>query len=201
MAIGAAAALADVRGTLLGGILGAGVGAVVVAKPLKLDGFAVLDAIAESILIGSAIARLSCFAAGCCHGTVTAVWWGVHLDHARGAASPASMPVHPTQLYESFSYFLGALVVRSRGVSTLCRTPGVKFALVLAHVAVVRFIVQFWRADADLDGAMLGRAHIVALLMLTAAMILIVGRAYSTIGDGATAAKGNALASRRAASP
>jgi phosphatidylglycerol:prolipoprotein diacylglycerol transferase len=57
------------------------------------DGFAV--PVAAAVAVG----RLACFCAGCCHGTVTRVPWGVDFGDGRYR--------HPTQLYE-FAFHLSA---------------------------------------------------------------------------------------------
>lgn len=90
--------------------------ALVLATPLvlRLYGLSIgrfADALAPTVGVGVAIARLGCFMNGCCFGTPSNVPWAVsfpggspaHLFHlARGLLAPGtehSAPIHPLQLY------------------------------------------------------------------------------------------------------
>ena len=61
------------------------------------------DSFAVPVAAALAIGRLGCFVAGCCHGTVTTLPWGV--DFGDGLRR------HPTQLYESAFHLTAALVL------------------------------------------------------------------------------------------
>src|SRR5882724_4866584 len=63
------------------------------------------DSFAAPVAAAIAVGRIACFSAGCCHGTVTDVPWGV--DFGDGQLR------HPTQLYE-FAFHLGCALVLSR---------------------------------------------------------------------------------------
>jgi phosphatidylglycerol:prolipoprotein diacylglycerol transferase len=79
---------------LVGGYLGVELAKGIVGIRVKTgDGFAV--PVAAAVAVG----RLACFCAGCCHGTVTRVPWGVDFGDGQ--------PRHPTQLYE-FAFHLTA---------------------------------------------------------------------------------------------
>jgi phosphatidylglycerol:prolipoprotein diacylglycerol transferase len=141
-----------------GGLLAAGLFGIAF---LKREGFPVrrgLDISAMSICLGLFFGRMGCFLAGCC--------FGVHTDHAFGLSFPAfspasesqwragllsaahlpSLPVHPTQLYEA----LGCLLLTTYLMLWLRPRKRFDGQLMLAFVglyAVLRFVLEFWRAD------------------------------------------------------
>ena len=116
----------------------------------------------DRVAIGSgltfALVRTGCFLAGCDYGQPTPGILGVRfppgslaaLDHVHRGFVPrgaASLPVHPTQLYEAAVGLLaGALaaVPLARG-----RRDGRAFATFLAVYAAGRFAVELLRGDRD----------------------------------------------------
>ncbi|MGH7246634.1 MAG: prolipoprotein diacylglyceryl transferase, partial [Pseudomonadota bacterium] len=65
------------------------------------------DAFAPGIVIGHAIGRLGCFAAGCCWGKACSLPWAVTFRNPeanRLVGVPLNVPLHPTQLYELIAY-------------------------------------------------------------------------------------------------
>ncbi len=98
-----------------GGFLGAFAGAVYYMRKHGMPFLAYADVLAPSLSIGHAIGRLGCFSAGCCWGDVVhgALPWAAKFppeslayqsqlaEHKIAAGALTSLPVHPTQLYES----------------------------------------------------------------------------------------------------
>jgi phosphatidylglycerol:prolipoprotein diacylglycerol transferase len=160
--------------------------AVLYAHWARLPTATLLDVLAPPALLWVVIARLGCFAAGCCWGDLvtgpgplrselevgsgwlsqihTLGWldgigaalavafpeqslaWQQHV--ALGVLeveSPASLPVHPVQLYESFLTLLalGWLLRMEAGRPT----RGLVAAAGLVGYATLRFGVEFLRAD------------------------------------------------------
>jgi len=129
---------------------------------LKREGFPMLkaaDMAGMVIPIGLFFGRLGCFLGGCCFGAVT-------HDHAFAVRFPAwsaaseaqfkageiprasleSLPVYPTQLYEA----LGCLAIAALmmfGVHPKKRFDGVVFVSFLASYALLRFVLEYYRAD------------------------------------------------------
>jgi len=127
----------------------------------------VADVIAPAIPLGHGIGRLGCFFAGCCWGGTCELPWAVRFpkvvttggEHigfvyeqhlAREWIAPTathSLPVHPVQLYESFSLFLLSAILfwawRRR------RFPGQIFLLYLLGYPVIRFTLEYFRGDAE----------------------------------------------------
>lgn len=72
------------------------------------------DVLAPGLALGHAVGRLGCFAAGCCWGTVCERPWAVTFTNPDAHALtgvPLNIPLHPTQLYESASTFLVAVIL------------------------------------------------------------------------------------------
>jgi prolipoprotein diacylglyceryltransferase len=95
------------------------------------------DAFALPLALALAVGRWGCFFNGCCHGTPTALPWGV--DFGDGVRR------HPTQAYESLFHLAlaGALVVLTvRGA-----IPTHRLQFYLIAYAAFRFATEFIRPE------------------------------------------------------
>src|SRR5262249_20692110 len=115
------------------------------------------DFAAPALCIGLAITRVGCFLAGCDFGRPWTGPWAVSFP----AGSPAfteqtlagllpagatqSLPVPPTQLYES----IAGLALLALAIAVLRRRVawGQPFAAVVVGYAVLRFAIEIVRAD------------------------------------------------------
>lgn len=113
----------------LGGMVGALLTLVWFVRREKLAVLPIADAFIPYVGLGQFFGRLGCLAAGCCWGHVTDVPWGIRFParsmafgqhYERGlvdATATASLPVHPTQLYDSLAglvLFAALVFVRHR---------------------------------------------------------------------------------------
>jgi phosphatidylglycerol:prolipoprotein diacylglycerol transferase len=127
-----------------GGMIGALLTAVVYFKRRpKLNAALYADTFAPAIMTGAAVGRIGCFLAGCCHGRPTDAPWGVVF-----ADNP--LPVHPTQLYDSF-------IAASLAIVLFLRFPRRKFdgeniSILLMAYAVLRSITEIFRGDVERGG-------------------------------------------------
>lgn len=148
-----------------GGLVFGTAGAAWVIWRDKLPVLRVADVTMIGVALGLMSGRIGCFLGGCCYGLVT--------DHAVGISFPAwsaasegqfragllphpsaeSLPVHPTQLYEAAGCLLIAIIL-AVVVHPRRRFHGQTALSFLALYAVLRFILEFWRADDR--GALLG---------------------------------------------
>lgn len=173
--------------TYYGGFILASATGVVFLWKMKAPVLRTVDTTGWLIPFGLAWGRIGCFFNGCCFGTVTDSPLGVVFPPGSQAsrqqfdqgALPAinleSLPVHPTQLYESFfslaiAAFCGLYVERHK------RFHGQTFLTFVVLYAIGRFIEEFFRNDDR--GALLGLSTsqiigLVAAALGIAAIVLI----------------------------
>lgn len=127
-----------------GGVLGALAALWVYARRQQSGLIGWTDALAPALLLGHAIGRLGCFAAGCCYGRPTESFLGVTFTHPDSLA-PLNVSLHPTQLYEAagtFVLFLIALPFSKRWTR-----PGSLTAFYLLSYGTLRFLIELLRGD------------------------------------------------------
>lgn len=163
-------------GVFYGGLLGALPVAWWYARRHQLDGWRTADVLVPGVAIGQAIGRLGCFSAGCCYGRPTNVRWGIAFRDpyaTRAVGTPLDIPLHPTQLYESFAVallFLGLLWLARRK-----RFHGQVTVAYLFAYAVLRFAIEFYRGDAargTLFGGWVSTSQFIAILVALAALAM-----------------------------
>lgn len=146
------------RGGLVyyGGLIGASLACILFVRRRKLPLWKVADAFAPSIALGYVFGRIGCLLNGCCFGKVCHLPWAIHFPNqsfawrtqfdARlvGPYDP-SLPVHPTQIYDSLLnlglYLVLAWLYRRK------KFDGQVFAVYLMCYAITRSIVETFRGD------------------------------------------------------
>lgn len=108
------------------------------------------DSFAVPTAVAVAIGRLSCFVAGCCHGTPTNLPWGVRFQLADGGQTLR----HPTQLYESLFHLTLALIMVSLQRKMIWRGQLVKF-YILSYLGY-RWLTEFIRPEPELWSGLTG---------------------------------------------
>jgi phosphatidylglycerol:prolipoprotein diacylglycerol transferase len=184
-------------GVFYGGLLGAVLTGYFLMRRYKLPWWKTADACAPGIAIGNFFGRQGCFAAGCCWGKPTNLPWGVkftELGHEITGV-PIDVPLHPTQLYESFSmlivFFFLLWLHKRRSFS------GQVILFYALLYSIIRFAIEFVRDDprGDILGLTtatgLSTSQIISLIVGTAALILLIIRWRK----GSALAKADALAS------
>lgn len=158
--------------TFYGSVLGA-IGAMsLYCLHKKFDFLQALDICSEATAIGLFTGRLGCFFAGCCWGRPTSLPWGVTFSNPESFASLHNLPLHPTQLYESFGavfIFLYTFWRNSRRSYT-----GQTFFHSISLYAFLRFTVEFFRGDdyrGYVFGGLLSYAQFVSLVLLPLALL------------------------------
>lgn len=173
-----------------GFILGA-LGVLWVMRSRRLPAWPVADVAALALALGYAVGRVGCFLVGDDYGRPTDLPWGVtfpvgvprttagELRANFGIDLPSSIPddqlvaVHPTQLYETFS----CLAIWGFGLWYYRRkrpADGTVALIVLALLAVERFVVEFFRAKDDRFFGLftLAQGISVGVLLIVAAVAL-----------------------------
>ncbi|MBL8600574.1 MAG: prolipoprotein diacylglyceryl transferase [Myxococcales bacterium] len=144
--------------TYYGGLIGATGYAVYFLRREAFPFWKAADMAGFAVALGLAWGRMGCFLAGCCFGVQTARPWGAIFpafspaseaqfrEHVLPAESLPSLPVHPTQLYES----LGCLLIAAAcyyGIAPRKRYDGQVFVWFLASYSVLRTLLEFLRND------------------------------------------------------
>lgn len=140
----------------------------------------VADALAPSVGIGMAVARLGCFSYGCCYGSVSVLPWAVRFPaHSpawqahilAGLVSPqssVSLPVHPLQLYLLVLALAGTAI--AYGLRRYRQFPG-QIALVFVCIDQVgKFGLEFLRDHRSVSLQM--SSLLIASIATAAALIL-----------------------------
>jgi phosphatidylglycerol---prolipoprotein diacylglyceryl transferase len=164
-------------GVFYGGLIGGALVAWWYARRHGLRAWSTADALAPGVVLGQAIGRLGCFAAGCCWGKPTSLPWAVTFTDvyaSRAVGTPMDTPLHPSQLYESAAAFLIFAFL-------LWLLPRKRFhgQVTLAYVALysaVRFGLEFLRGDPErgswFSGA-LSTSQVVAIVLLLGTAVLL----------------------------
>jgi len=163
-------------GVFYGGLLGAIAGSALWAwKTPRMPFWLIADAAAPAIALGHSIGRLGCFAAGCDYGSPTRVPWAVTFTNVYAAERtgvPLNIPLHPAQLYESFTTLL--IFAFLLFLHRQRRFPGQVFALYLVTYGAARFILEFFRGDADRGFvfAWVSTSQFVSIVIIPAGLLL-----------------------------
>jgi phosphatidylglycerol:prolipoprotein diacylglycerol transferase len=173
-------------GVFYGGLIGGFLAVAFIITYNKLDFWKVADAFAPAVALGQAFGRQGCFAAGCCWGKPTKLFFGVHfteLGHEYTGVpifGPAGEPLYlfPTQLIESF--FMLAVFGSLYFLHKKKRFDGEIIALYGIIYSVFRFSIEFVRDDPrgelfglnDLTG--LSTSQIVSIIVATASVIFYI---------------------------
>jgi phosphatidylglycerol:prolipoprotein diacylglycerol transferase len=136
-------------GVYYGGLIGGFLAVAILVPYYKLPFWKVADAFAPAVALGQALGRQGCFAAGCCWGKPTTMWWGVHfteLGHEyTGVPIADGVHLHPTQLIESFTMF--AVFWLLVWLHKRKRFDGQILILYGFIYAIFRFLIEFLRDD------------------------------------------------------
>ncbi len=130
--------------TYYGAFIGALAALTIYLKAYRLPLLRYFDLIAASVPIAQAVGRLGCYCAGCCYGCETTSALGVVFSDPRCIA-PLGVSLVPTQLIEAGAcllLFAVLLIYASRKPLS-----GRVFSAYLIGYGVLRFIIEFFRAD------------------------------------------------------
>jgi phosphatidylglycerol---prolipoprotein diacylglyceryl transferase len=138
--------------------------------------WAVADLTAPAIALGQAIGRIGCLMAGDDYGRAANLPWAVTFTDPDAAAiggAPLGVPLHPVQLYESAACAI-LFVLLERLARRRHRDGDVILAYTVLYAAV-RFVLEFYRGDADrgfVFGGTLSTSQFIAMVMLAVAAFL-----------------------------
>jgi phosphatidylglycerol:prolipoprotein diacylglycerol transferase len=150
-----------------GGMIGGFLASVYGCRKRKIPLLKWADVSAPSVVLGTGITRIGCFLFGCDYGKPTELPWGVrfpgpnplapngspawfHHVHELGRLAPTaprSLPVHPTQIYESLAglALFGLLLLLRR----YRKFSGQVFLGWVLGYGILRPIIEHFRDDDD----------------------------------------------------
>jgi len=134
-----------------------------------------LDILAPGFALGHAIGRLGCFFAGCCHGRICDLPWGVRMNSAQVEPALRGLPLHPTQLYESAGLFMLAGILSFFVITRRLRHGLVAVAYAFVY-AILRTGVEFFRGDSirgTLAGTPFSTSQLIALALLAGGSLIL----------------------------
>jgi phosphatidylglycerol---prolipoprotein diacylglyceryl transferase len=153
-----------------GGLIGGVISVLLWARWRHFVSLALLDMAAPALALGYAIGRIGCQVSGDGdYGKVSGVPWAMGYPHGAVPTDPG-VRVQPTPIYETLSMGLFALVLwRLRDAVR----PGALFAIYLVGAGLERFVVEFWRRNTHVLGA-LTAAQLESLAMAIAGAIWLI---------------------------
>jgi phosphatidylglycerol:prolipoprotein diacylglycerol transferase len=147
----------------------------------KLSFWKAIDTFIPGLVLGHAMGRLGCLAAGCCYGRPTDSTWGVKLNSDLVDPAFRGIPLHPVQLYESaalFVLFVGLLWIHKN--KKFDGQVGISYMLIYP---VIRSIVETFRGDLVrgfvIDG-LLSTSQFISILFMAAGLILLSKRLHES---------------------
>lgn len=134
-----------------GGFIAASIVVIAYAYRQKLPVWRVADVLAPAAFMGLAIGRIGCLMAGDDFGKPTHVPWAVTFHNPLALVYPPSLlgvPLHPTQTYMQMKSFTVAFVCHMF-LKRWKRYDGAVLALSMMVYSVLRFIIEYFRADTE----------------------------------------------------
>lgn len=166
-----------------GGLIGASVAAWFLLRQDRFPFWKAADMAGFAVPLGLAFGRMGCLMAGCCFGATCTLPWAISFPggsdasfeqfkaHELASARMWSLPVHPTQLYESLACLTIAaaclILVHPRK-----RYDGQVFAAFLALYAVARFGLEVLRRDERGGLGILSTSQCIGIVLLAGAVTI-----------------------------
>ena len=129
---------------LYGGMLLALILVYAYVRNKRLCFWQVMDTLAPPWVVLLVVGRIGCFLNGCCYGKPTTVPWALHSQSA-AKISGYSVGIHPTQLYSSATALMIFWIMWRRRLKP--RFQGQVFLVFMILYPIVRFVIEFFRAD------------------------------------------------------
>ncbi|MEO8798610.1 MAG: prolipoprotein diacylglyceryl transferase [Polyangiaceae bacterium] len=169
--------------TYYGGFIGATVAAYFLLKRDKFPFWRAADMAGFAVPMGLAFGRMGCLLAGCCFGAPTSVAWALSFPPGSPASDEQakvhdlmsnhvwSLPVHPTQIYESAA---------SLAIAAVCffivhprkKYDGEVFVAFVILYATARCLLEILRRDDRGGVAMLSTSQLLGIIFIVGALVL-----------------------------
>lgn len=162
-----------------GGLLGGVIAVLAWAWWRDFLRLALLDMAAPALALGYAIGRIGCQVSGDGdYGKASNLPWAMPYRHGAVPTAPG-VKVQPTPIYETLSMGLLALVLwRLRDTFR----AGTLFGLYLIGAGLERFVVEFWRRNTHVLGALTAaQLESVGMVLAGAVWLLVLRRRHGTL--------------------
>jgi phosphatidylglycerol:prolipoprotein diacylglycerol transferase len=166
-----------------GGFVGGSIAAWFLLKVDRFPFWKAADAVGIIVPVGLGFGRMGCLMAGCCFGkpwespfalsfpgNSPASEWQARHELLPSVFAP-SLPVHPTQIYESLFSFAIAFVILFY-LHERKKHDGQLFVMFVVAYAAMRFLVEFFRSDDRGDFLGLSTSQWLGLLLIGGALVL-----------------------------
>jgi phosphatidylglycerol---prolipoprotein diacylglyceryl transferase len=164
-------------GVFYGGLILAIVVSLVMVKRRGLDGWLIGDILAPAIILGQAVGRWGCFAAGCCWGTPTSLPWAVTFTNPRAhdiTGVPLNVALHPVQIYLSLADL--ALFIVLIAAAARKKFNGQIMLLYMILYPVLRGTLEFFRGDPRGEIAGMSTSQAISIVVGLAGVALYLWR-------------------------
>ncbi len=153
-----------------GGLIGGAVGLLIMTKVRKENFFKYSNLFALVLPLGHAFGRIGCFISGCCYGMEYDGWLSYAYSTSLDGATPIGVPLLPIQLIEAVSLFILFIALLIIYIKCQKKRNLVTWLYAVCY-AVIRFILEFFRGDAE-RGLFLGLSTSQWISILIIAFVL-----------------------------
>ncbi|KFI95691.1 prolipoprotein diacylglyceryl transferase [Bifidobacterium stellenboschense] len=153
--------------SVVGGITGAGIGAIVTCRFFGWNIFSFLPRLAPALPLAISIIRIGCLFEGCCYGKPFA--YGIVFHES--PVAPNGIPLVPTQIIDSIIMFVlfGVMHILSARI-----TPERLLTILTCCCAAARFTEDWLRGDAaPVPLPLLTMTQVVILALMLLGMLMI----------------------------
>lgn len=150
---------------IIGVLIGAVVGTVILSKIFKNDKKAIIDASTEAMFLGAAYTKVVCTIVGCCLGKKTNMPWAISYPERK------IFNLHPTTLYEVIVWLGGFALLHL--LKNKIKNDSSRISIAVIYYVLLRMFVL---EGLYLDGRFLGSpvSRIVYLIVIAICLAIII---------------------------
>lgn len=154
-----------------GGLIGGALGMYIYCRQFKVNMGELVETYAAVLPLAHAFGRIGCFFAGCCYGMAYDGFLSYTYSYTLGA-TPVGIPLLPIQLIEA----LGLFVIFGVELLVYLKTKskrGYAVVIYLSTYSIFRFILEFFRGDAERGKLLLSTSQWISVLLFVCAVVIV----------------------------